>query len=121
METEDAPTIDGDPGLLEVALRNLIDNALRYAGGDSRISVFLRRENDDLLLGVGDNGPGVDPDEMPRLVERFYRGSSATAEGSGLGLTIVQRIAQLHGARLELANREGGGFQAALRWSATKA
>ena len=120
-EIEETPTIDGDPGLLEVALRNLIDNALRYAGGDSRISVFLRRENDDLLLGVGDNGPGVDPDEMPRLVERFYRGSSATAEGSGLGLTIVQRIAQLHGARLELANREGGGFQAALRWSATKA
>ncbi len=119
-EIEETPTIDGDAGLLEVALRNLIDNALRYAGADSRIGVFLRYEKDDLLLGVSDNGPGVDPDELSRLAERFYRGSSASAEGSGLGLTIVQRIAQLHGARLELANRQGGGFQAALRWSAMK-
>ena len=67
-------------------------------------------------MGVSDNGPGVEAEELPRLVERFYRGASVQAEGSGLGLTIVHRIAELHGARLELANREGGGFQACLRW-----
>lgn len=108
--------IDGDAGLLEVALRNLIDNALRYSAPDSLIAVFLRREEAGLLLGVSDNGPGVSAEELPRLAERFYRGSSALAEGSGLGLTIVHRIAELHGARLELANREGGGFQSSLRW-----
>jgi signal transduction histidine kinase len=53
---------------------------------------------------------------LPRLLERFYRGSSVSAEGSGLGLTIVGRIAELHGALLELANREGGGLEVRLRW-----
>ena len=113
---ETLAAIDGDAGLLEVALRNLIDNALRYSAPDSQITVFLRRTSSGLALGVSDNGPGVSADELPRLTERFYRGSSALAEGSGLGLTIVHRIAELHGARLELSNREGGGFESCLRW-----
>ncbi len=107
---------EGDPDLLEVALRNLIDNALRYAPERSEITVFLNRGEHGTVLGVRDNGPGVDPEELPRLMERFYRGKSVTADGSGLGLTIVSRIAELHGARLELANREGGGFSACMRW-----
>jgi two-component system sensor histidine kinase QseC len=53
---------------------------------------------------------------LPRLVERFYRSPEVVAEGSGLGLTIVHRIAELHGARLELANRAAGGLEARLRW-----
>ena len=116
-DTGDTPTIiDGDAGLLEVALRNLIDNALRYSSPESLITVFMRHENKALLIGVSDNGPGVDAEELPRLSERFYRSASAVAEGSGLGLTIVARIAELHGARLELGNRDGGGFEASLRW-----
>ena len=113
---ETMPLIDGDAGLLEIALRNLVDNALRYSAPDSSVTVFLRSEATGLVMGVSDNGPGVEAEELPRLVERFYRGASVQAEGSGLGLTIVHRIAELHGARLELANREGGGFQACMRW-----
>ena len=113
---EPGATIDGDPALLEVLLRNLVDNAQRYSSTDSRVIVILRRDGDDLLLGVLDNGPGVSAEELPRLMERFYRGTSALAEGSGLGLTIVHRIAELHGAHVELANRPEGGFQASLRW-----
>ena len=78
--------------------------------------MFLRHENNALVMGVSDNGPGVSTEELPRLVERFYRGEAASAEGSGLGLTIVHRIAELHGASLELSNRTGGGFEASLRW-----
>ena len=114
---ETVSLIDGDVGLLEIALRNLVDNSLRYSAPDSSVMVFLRSETVGLVMGVSDNGPGVKAEELPRLVERFYRGASVQAEGSGLGLTIVHRIAELHGARLELANREGGGFQACLRWS----
>ena len=114
---ESTSLIDGDAGLLEIALRNLVDNSLRYSAPDSSVMVFLRSETVGLVMGVSDNGPGVKAEELPRLVERFYRGASVQAEGSGLGLTIVHRIAELHGARLELANREGGGFQACLRWS----
>ena len=113
---ETVSLIDGDVGLLEIALRNLVDNSLRYSAPDSSVMVFLRSETVGLVMGVSDNGPGVKAEELPRLVERFYRGASVLAEGSGLGLTIVHRIAELHGARLELANREGGGFQACLRW-----
>ena len=65
-------------------------------------------------------GPGVSATELPRLVERFYRSPEAIAEGSGLGLTIVHRIAELHGARLELANRARGGLEARLCWNSTE-
>ena len=62
-------------------------------------------------------GPGASEAELPRLVERFYRSAEVVAEGSGLGLTIVHRIAELHGARLELENRPTGGLEARLRWN----
>lgn len=113
---EPVQSVDGDPDLLEVALRNLLDNAIRYSPQESEVTVFLRTKDGAPLLGVSDNGPGADPDELPRLMERFYRGESVTAEGSGLGLTIVSRIAELHGATLELDNRTGGGFEARLCW-----
>ena len=115
---ENAPVIDGDADLLRIALRNLIDNALRYSPPSSPIQVGLQRARSGLTINVADRGPGVDEAELPRLIERFYRGSAVTADGSGLGLTLVHRIAELHRARLELDNRDGGGFEARLRWSA---
>jgi two-component system sensor histidine kinase QseC len=113
---ENTPPVDGDADLLSIALRNLIDNALRYSPPGSIVAVELGRHDGARLLCVSDNGPGVSDEDLPRLVERFYRGSEVNAEGSGLGLTIVHRIAELHGAKLELSNRDGGGFQARLRW-----
>ena len=115
---ESAPVIDGDTDLLRIALRNLIDNALRYSPAGSPISVFLRRESGGLLAGVSDSGPGVSAEELPHLIERFYRGTTVTAEGSGLGLTLVHRVAELHAATLDLRNRNNGGFVACLRWDA---
>lgn len=109
-------SIGGDAELIGIALRNLLDNALRYTPVDSPVVVVVDRQNGDVLLGVVDKGPGVAPDELPRLVERFFRGSEAGAEGGGLGLAIVQRIAELHHARLEVENRSGGGLAAFLRW-----
>ncbi|HPT48867.1 MAG TPA: sensor histidine kinase [Accumulibacter sp.] len=92
-----------------------LDNALRYTLADSPV-VVADRQNGDVLLGVLDAGPGGVPDELPRLVERFYRGSEARVEGSGLGLTIARRIAETHRARLDVENRAGGGLAAFLRW-----
>ena len=113
---ESAPFIVGDAELLRIALRNLFDNALRYSPPDTAIRISLRRQKTGLTISVADRGLGVDEAELPRLVERFYRGTTVTAEGSGLGLTLVNRIAELHDARLDLVNREGGGFEACLRW-----
>lgn len=117
LQIDTSPTIiNGDAGLLEVALRNLLGNALRYSPPEPPVTVFLRNETDKLVMGVSDCGPGVPNENLTRLTERFFRGTEAKGDGSGLGLTIVHRIAELHGARLELRNRESGGFEAFLCW-----
>lgn len=117
LQTTETPLlVSGDAELLEIVLRNLLDNALRYAGPGATITAFARQQAGDLALGVTDDGPGVPPEDLPRLVERFYRGRDARAEGNGLGLAIVQRIAALHAARVEVENLAGGGFEARLCW-----
>jgi two-component system sensor histidine kinase QseC len=113
---ERATPVPGDADLLDVALRNLIDNAIRYSPQGSETGVILRAGGGAPLLSVTDDGPGVAEEELPRLRERFYRGTSVTAEGSGLGLTIAGRIAELHSAAQELSNRTGGGFEARIRF-----
>jgi two-component system sensor histidine kinase QseC len=113
-------SVQGDADLLRVALRNLVENALRYTPESGVIEVVATLDNAQPVVAVRDTGPGVNADETSRLVERFYRGeginSDASGEGSGLGLAIVQRIAELHGAQLEINNRATGGLEARLRW-----
>jgi len=101
----------GNPELLSVALRNLLDNAVRYGSGGSQIEIALGAGS----IRVLDRGPGVPPEMLPRLGDRFFRAGGQETIGSGLGLSIVQRIARLHGLELRLANRPGGGFCAELR------
>ena len=110
------------PAWLEIALRNLVDNALRYAGEGARIEVRLAREGTDCVLGVADDGPGVAPALRARLAARFVRGETE-GEGCGLGLSIAARIATLSQGRLELGEglprADGGrGFAATLRFPA---
>ena len=109
-------SVPGDSDLLEIAVRNLVDNALRYAPPPGRVRIDVGRDEHGPRLAVIDQGPGVPAADLGRLSERFYRGRDVSAEGSGLGLAIVARIAELHGARLEFANGEQGGFSATLRW-----
>ena len=106
---------------LQIAVRNLVDNALRYAGDGARIEVRLVRSESTCSLTVADNGPGVDPSLRAKLSARFVRGE-VESEGCGLGLSIVARIAQLSHARLELGDgltrADGGhGFAATLVFS----
>ena len=116
-ELTDGPlTVSGDQDLLAAALRNLVDNAMRYTPEGGTIVIATRHEHGEPVVEVRDSGPGVAPAELPHLVERFYRGRDVTVEGSGLGLAIVRRIGELHGARLEVENLASGGFAARLRW-----
>lgn len=108
--------VAGDAELLAVALRNLLDNAQRHTEAGVRIVVSAKLQQGEPVLAVQDAGTGVPAAELPKLIERFYRGGEAKAEGSGLGLAIVRRIAELHGARLEIDNLADGGFVACLRW-----
>lgn len=110
-----AAVVLGDPDLLQIAIRNLLDNALRYAPGDDGIRVDIVPGDGDCTLTVLDNGPGVSEETLARLGERFFRGQPGKTEGNGLGLAIVARIAELHNARLHLANRSEGGLAVSLQ------
>lgn len=98
---------------LQIALRNLVDNALRYAGEGARIEVRLTRTETGCSITVADDGPGVEPSLRAQLSARFVRGEAeGESEGCGLGLSIVARIATLSHAKLELGDglpRAGGG------------
>lgn len=105
----------GDPDLLQIALRNLVDNALRYAPEAGEIRIEIRYADGRCTLAVLDNGPGVSEATLARLGERFFRGAPGKTEGNGLGLAIVARIAELHDAHLHLANQPDGGFAVSLQ------
>ncbi len=115
--TELAPgvVIAGDRGLLAQALANLVENALRHAPGGTEIRLRLSADGPHLVLDVEDDGPGVAPDDLPRLTRRFFRTErSRTTPGNGLGLSLVAAIAELHGLILTFENLSPG-FRASLR------
>ena len=101
----------GDEDLLAVMLRNLVDNAVRYAQPGARVNVVFGTD----AITVEDNGPGVPAAHLSRLGDRFYRPPGQGEGGSGLGLSIVRRIAELHGLEARFENRAQGGFRATLR------
>lgn len=98
-------SVIGDDAQLSLLLRNLLDNAIRYTPVGGRVAVSVRNTG-GVVLEILDTGPGIPKAEREQVLERFYRISGSKEEGSGLGLSIVRRIAQLHGARLELSENE---------------
>jgi signal transduction histidine kinase len=101
--------IAGDPVLLAQALINLIDNALKYAPQHGAIEVAVQKHGATAEISVSDNGPGIDELEKAKVVERFYRGdASRGTPGVGLGLSLVQAVAKLHGSPLELRDNSPG-------------
>ena len=97
-------------GLIEIALRNLIDNAVKHTPKGSRIEVCLERgEKGEVLLAVADDGPGIAGNEAGQLARRFWRADQRRSDGAGLGLSIVQRIASVHEGRLEVGVSRWGG------------
>ncbi|HFF8973921.1 two-component system sensor histidine kinase QseC [Serratia marcescens] len=104
------PPRQGETLLLSLLLRNLLDNAVRYTPQGGVVTVTLSERS----LTVEDDGPGVTAEHLARLGERFYRPPGQEQTGSGLGLSIVQRIAGLHGLQIGFANRPAGGFVARL-------
>ena len=102
----------GQPLLLSLMVRNLLDNAIRYSPQGSIVEVTLNARN----FSVKDNGPGVAPEVLTHIGERFYRPPGQSVTGSGLGLSIVRRIATLHGMSASFGNAPEGGFEAKISW-----
>jgi signal transduction histidine kinase len=109
-QSDGAAQVAGDPVLLAQALGNLIDNALKYAPLNGAVEVAVRRGTGDAIeVSVADDGPGIDAAEKSKVMQRFYRGdSSRGTPGVGLGLSLVQAVAKLHGSLLELRDRKPG-------------
>jgi two-component system, OmpR family, sensor kinase len=102
----------GDAGLLGILFRNVIDNAIRYSPPSTKIDVELDGTETEAQVRVRDEGPGISVEERANVGHRFYRGIGTKADGSGLGLSIVQRIAELHRGTIRLdAPPTGAGLQ----------
>jgi signal transduction histidine kinase len=121
--------VAGNAGDLYRLFNNLIDNALHYGtnGAPGEIVLSAQREAEQIHVNVADTGPGIAPQDLARIFDRFRRGhtSRADAAGAGLGLSIAQEIARTHGGQIVAANRENGGcvvtvsFPAAARSATT--
>jgi two-component system sensor histidine kinase MprB len=109
--------VRGDPNRLGRAIDNLLDNAVKWNRPGAPIEVTLH----DGTLGVRDHGPGIPPEDLPRVFDRFYRASEARGlPGSGLGLAIVRQVADAHGAVASVQNAPGGGALFALSFPAAR-
>lgn len=109
--------IKADPTLVGILLRNLVDNAVRYIGEGDQITISLKPATDRaVVLSVSDNGPGLSENEKQRVLERFYRPAGQKHYGSGLGLSIVSRICDLHHAVLLLTDTLPHGLTVSVKF-----
>ena len=101
---------DWDPLLVTQAVLNLVGNAVKYTGPGGHVRVGAKDAGEFVEISVEDDGPGIAPEAMPHIFERFYQGdSSRQAGGAGLGLSLVRLIARLHGGRVEAESAPGKG------------
>jgi signal transduction histidine kinase len=107
----DLPAISGDYGRLRQVFLNLTSNAIKYNHAHGRITIAACRQGEELLVEITDTGPGIAPENLPHLFERFYRipDSEGFTKGTGLGLSIAARLLREHGGRIEVQSELGQG------------
>ena len=101
-DVNSVPEVRGNPELLRMLMRNLLDNSIRHTAPGTSVQVGITQESGDICLSVSDNGPGIPEQERAKVLERFYRPLGTQASGSGLGLSIVKRIVEVHDATLQM-------------------
>lgn len=116
---DNAVPITGNSALINILIRNLVGNAIKYTPPEGLVRITVFGEADCLMLSVEDSGPGIPPSEYENVLKRFHRciETSRTVQGSGLGLSIVQRIALIHGAKLSLDRSQFGGLKVSVEFA----
>lgn len=117
VDAESASGVEVDARLASVALSHLLENAARYSSADRDILVDATLDSDGMRFTVTDGGPGLDPSELERVFERFYRGRHAqqAATGTGMGLSIARGVLNAIGGRVWAENMPGGGARFSIR------
>jgi two-component system sensor histidine kinase BaeS len=107
--------VPGDPDRLHQVVTNLLTNALKFTPAGGRVQVETGPDGDGASLSVTDSGAGIPPDELPHVFDRFWRGSqAATIAGSGIGLTVVQRLVEAHRGAVRIESHPGAGTRVML-------
>lgn len=115
---EGSAEIHADPLLFNRALSNLLDNALRFTRNGGHIRIAVQRSDTATDISVSDDGAGIPPEHLPRVFDRFYRADpSRSPAGTGLGLSLVKSIAELHGGSATIESTVGSGATVRLRFS----
>lgn len=117
LDTPENIPIEADPAKLSRLFMNLIDNAIKYSDSGGTVGVSARTKNGQVCIAISDTGPGIPAQHLPQLFDRFYRVdkarsrnvSGAHSSGAGLGLSIAQWLAHVHGGRIEVESMEGRG------------
>jgi len=106
----DLPLLDGDQQLMGIMLLNLLGNAIKYSPSGSEVRLRIKHTGQACSFEVIDQGLGIPADELPFIFQKYMRGRAVTSiPGAGLGLSLVAKIAALHGGRVEMESREGEG------------
>lgn len=116
--TGEIPDIRMDPTAIGEALDNLLDNAIKYSSHGARVAIRIEERDSYLCVDVQDEGVGIDPDDLPRIFDRFYRGRHGDLQnvhGTGLGLALVKAAAEGHGGAVEVSSTPGQGARFRLR------
>jgi len=107
--------IMGDPSRLTSVMSNLLSNAIKFTPPAGRIKVYARWDDEEVVVSVNDDGPGIPEDEIPRVFEHLFRGRMAVqdpsnpVEGTGLGLALAKTVIEQHGGRIWVNSQEGKG------------
>jgi two-component system sensor histidine kinase KdpD len=110
---EDISPVDADPDMIGLAIRQLLGNAVKYSPPETTIAISASQAGDTVTIAVRDHGPGIPPDELDAIFERFYRGKRAqeSVAGTGMGLSIARDIVRAHDGKLRVQNTPEGGAQ----------
>lgn len=123
-QIDEVPAMKGDPELLHRAIENVVRNAVRYTNAGAAVELSLRRDGTRASISVRDHGAGVEPKDLERLFDPFFRSGEArdrASGGYGLGLAIARRAVELHGGDITAFNAPGGGLQVDIRLPLTSA
>jgi signal transduction histidine kinase len=110
--SSDLPLLRIDQRHMSLVINNLIDNAIKFSTGKIEINITAEKTNHDILIKVKDNGIGIPKHELPKIFEKFYQGENAaglSVTGTGLGLTLVKRIVEAHGGKVDVESEPGKG------------